>query len=122
MTIRRTELELREDRKLKSTLYNHPSTRQHIAERDAGRTKGDDTRRKHADEKGALGQKLHKESVELTHRHRMERDRHDAGSVARPIEMEKRHAAELAAMNRDHDGRRREMAKRHRRELDQVED
>jgi hypothetical protein len=52
----------------------------------------------------------------------MERDRHDAGSVARPIEMEKRHAAELAAMNRDHDGRRREMAKRHRRELDQVED
>jgi hypothetical protein len=122
MTTRKTDLERREDRKMKSVLYNHQSTRRHIAESNAGPTKGDAVRRRHADEKAELGRALHKESLALTHRHTLERSKHDGVSQSKPIEMEARHKKELADMKRDHDARSREQATRHRRELDLVED
>jgi hypothetical protein len=122
MTVRRTALEEREDRKLKDAMYHHESTRRHAAEKNAGRTKGDDVRRRHAVESGELGSALYKERHSLTHRHKMEHDKHYETSRARPIEMEKRHDKELADQKRDHDARRSAMTARHRRELDAVED
>jgi hypothetical protein len=122
MTTTRTELERREDRKMKNAIYNHPSTRRHVAETNAGRTRGDEVRKRHGGEKGALDQALRKESVQLAHRHKMESDKHYETSLARPVEMEKRHEKERDAQKRDHDARRAEMARRHRQELDKVED
>jgi hypothetical protein len=121
MTVKKTPLEIREDRKRKSALYDHPSTRKALAERDAGRTKGDEVRKRVAAEKGAFGRTAHKESVQLTHRQKMERDRHEETSPPSPA-MEKRHKAERADQKRDHDARLSEMNARHRRELAEVED
>jgi hypothetical protein len=121
MTVKKTELQLREDRKRKSALYDHPSTRKALAERDAGRTKGDEVRKRIAEEKGAFGHAVHKESVQLTHRQRVERERHEETSRPSP-EMKTRHEKELANQERDHAARRSEMNARHRRELAAVED
>jgi hypothetical protein len=121
MPVKKTELEAREDRKRKSALYDHPSTRKAVAERDAGPTKGDAVRRKHAIEDGEFGSVLRKESHSLAHRQKMESDKHYETSLARPVEMEKRHDKERAEQKRDHDARRSEITARHRRELAAVE-
>jgi hypothetical protein len=118
--VTKTDLERREDRRKKDALYDHPSTRRYVAERDAKPGEGDALRRKHGEETGAMVARQHEEKTALRHKHRMEMDRHNDTSRLRPLEMEKRHKEEVADLDKEHRRERERQAEKHRTERDRL--
>jgi hypothetical protein len=121
MPVKVSDIEAREDRWRKNVLYNSSAMREHRAERSATTTEANRVRRRHANERNELGQALRRESVAVTHRHRVAADRHHEVSRAKPVQMEAEHKKELEEIKARHDRKLSKMRDRHRFELDRAE-
>jgi hypothetical protein len=121
MTLKRTQLEEREDRRLKSTLYDSAASRKAREERNQKPTAVDGVRRRHADERGEINSRQHDESARLRHRHGAAVDKHYAGSTAKPLQMLEKHKEEDRQLKERHATERTQLNGRHREEIDRAE-
>jgi hypothetical protein len=120
MTTKMTDIEVREDRRRKTLLYDHPSTMRERAERNRKPDETDAMRRRHSEQRGELAAKSRQESGDLERQHRAELYRHDSTRAAKPVELLKKHKEERDSLDKQHRQARERMDREQRLERDRL--